>query len=148
MDLSKVFDTIIHELLIAKLHAYMFSKDVLKLIFSCLSDWSQGTKIHKSFSPWSALLQWVPQGSVLGLILLNISFNDLFCVLPCDVCNFADDATPYVFNKNLQLLSYKIILILSLNGLKIIIWKWFHLFISVHKFEHLWADKICEAITF
>ena len=57
MDLSKVFDTITHELLIAKLHAYVFSKDVLKLIFSCLSDQSQGTKIHKSFSPWSALLQ-------------------------------------------------------------------------------------------
>ena len=38
MDLSKAFDTINHELLIAKLNAYGFSKDALKLIFSYMSD--------------------------------------------------------------------------------------------------------------
>ena len=32
MDLSKVFDTINHELLTAKLYAYGFSKNALKLI--------------------------------------------------------------------------------------------------------------------
>ena len=38
MDLSKIFDTINHELLIAKLHAYGFSKEALTLIASYLSD--------------------------------------------------------------------------------------------------------------
>ena len=38
MDLSKAFDTINHELLIAKLYAYGFSKDALKLINSYMSD--------------------------------------------------------------------------------------------------------------
>ena len=38
MDLSKAFDTINHELLIAKLHAYGFSKEALTLIPSYLSD--------------------------------------------------------------------------------------------------------------
>ena len=38
MDLSKAFDTINHELLIAKLYACGFSKDALKLIFSYMSD--------------------------------------------------------------------------------------------------------------
>ena len=38
MDLSKAFDTINHELLIAKLYAYGFSKGALKLIHSYLSD--------------------------------------------------------------------------------------------------------------
>ena len=34
MDLSKAFDIINHELVIAKLYAYGYSKDALKLIFS------------------------------------------------------------------------------------------------------------------
>ena len=56
MDLSKAFDTINHELLIAKLYAYGFSKDALKLINSYMSDRWHRTKIDKSFSCWSALL--------------------------------------------------------------------------------------------
>ena len=49
MDLSKAFDTINHELLIAKLHAYVFSKQALKILFSYMSDRWQRTKINKSF---------------------------------------------------------------------------------------------------
>ena len=37
-DLSKAFDCLPHELLIAKLNAYGFSHNSLKLIFSYLSD--------------------------------------------------------------------------------------------------------------
>ena len=50
MDLSKAFDTINHELLIAKLYAYGLSKDALKLIHSYMSDPWQRTKIDISFS--------------------------------------------------------------------------------------------------
>ena len=46
MDLSKAFDTINHELLIAKLHAYGFDKNALKLIFSYISDRWQRTRIN------------------------------------------------------------------------------------------------------
>ena len=48
MDLSKAFDTINHELLIAKLHAYGFNLDSLEIIFSYLSDRWQRTKINTS----------------------------------------------------------------------------------------------------
>ena len=102
MDLSKAFVTINHELLIAKLNAYGFSKDALKLIFNDVSDRWERSKINKSFSSWSALLQGVSQGSALGPILFKIYLNDLFYFLRCDVCNFADDVTPYVCGKYLD----------------------------------------------
>ena len=50
MNLSKAFDTINHELLIAKSCAYGFSKDALKLIPSFISHRWQRLKIDKSAS--------------------------------------------------------------------------------------------------
>ena len=66
MELSKAFDTLNHELLIAKLHAYGFNRDSLKLINDYLPNRWQRTKINKSFSSWAEFIQGVPQGSVLG----------------------------------------------------------------------------------
>ena len=52
MDLSKAFDTLNHELLIAKLHAYGFDKKSLSLINSYLTDRWQRVKIGTAFSSW------------------------------------------------------------------------------------------------
>ena len=50
MDLSKAFDTISHDLLIAKLHAYGFSRNALKLVHSYLNDRWQRTNINTNHS--------------------------------------------------------------------------------------------------
>ena len=50
MDISKAFDTIDHNLLIAKLNAYGFSKSALRLIKCYLTNRWQRTKINTSFS--------------------------------------------------------------------------------------------------
>ena len=50
MDLSKAFDTINHQLLIAKLYAYGFTIDALDLILDYLTDHWQRTKINASLT--------------------------------------------------------------------------------------------------
>ena len=102
MDLSKAFDTINHKLLIAKLHAYGVIRESLLIIISYLSDHWQHVKIDSSFSPLWKVTQGVPQRSVLGLLLFYIYLNDLFCALKdIEVCNFADDTTPFVCDLDL-----------------------------------------------
>ena len=69
MDLSIASDTIKHDLVITKLHAYGFSKEPLKLLHSLSNRWHR-TKINKHFSSWQELIQGVLQGSILGPLFL------------------------------------------------------------------------------
>ena len=50
MDISKAFDTINYELLIAKLHAYGFTNPALKMVYSYLKNRWHRTKINTTFS--------------------------------------------------------------------------------------------------
>ena len=90
-DLTKTFDCIYHDLLIAKLNAYGFSYMPLCLIFDYLSGRKQRTKVNESFSTFLEILFGVPQGSILGPLLFNIQ-----------MVNFADDCSPYEFNQSIN----------------------------------------------
>ena len=78
VDLSKVFDCIVHDLLLAKLNAYGFDYNSLKLINCFQRVRKFRTKIGSSYGSYLDLLVVAPQGSTLGLLLFNIYMCILF----------------------------------------------------------------------
>ena len=109
MDLSKAYDCVSHDLIIAKLEAYGVDENSLRLIRNYLSQRQQRVKVGSSLSEWLEIILGVPQGSILGPILLNVFINDLIIFIKeTDICNFADDTTLYACGKELDTISFKL----------------------------------------
>ena len=101
MDLSKEFDCIPHNLLIAKLHAHGFNKKALNFL-SYLKHRKKVLQLNDTESFFQILLSGVPQGSILGPILVNLFINGLFFFIKeTELANFADDNTIYMGSKDL-----------------------------------------------
>ena len=99
-DLSKAFDCIPHDLIIAKLEAYGFHIDTLKLIHDYLSNRKQRVKVNDTYSSWKDIFYGVPQRSILGPLLFNIHLFDLFYFLEdSDIASYADDTIIYPVNE-------------------------------------------------
>ena len=103
MDSSKAFDSLNHELLLAKLKAYGLDSNLVSFMKSYLTNRFQRCKINNSFSEWGKVLNGVPRGSFLGPLLFNIFLNDIFLSLQkCDLENYADDSTLYTSDKSIS----------------------------------------------
>ncbi len=140
-DLSKAFDCLLHDLLIAKLHAYGFDYLSLKLIHSYLTGRKQRVRVNASFSEWSNIDDGVPQGSILGPELYNYYANDLFLFILLEVANYADDNSPFCTAptiprviENLEADAKNLLSWIQYNGLKA----------NPEKFHLLLSDKDVE----
>ena len=90
-------------MLIAKLNAYGLPLPALKLVHNYLQNCKQRTKNGTAYSLWEEIFSRVPQGSILGPLLFNIFFCNLFLTIESNYfTNYADDTTPYVIANNAE----------------------------------------------
>ena len=70
-DLSKAFDCIAQNLLIAKLVACGFSDTALRYVYSYLRNRKLCERINNTYSNYQKIKSALPQGSILGPIFFN-----------------------------------------------------------------------------
>ena len=106
-DLSKAFDCIDHQLLIAKLYGHGFDKYFLYFINSYLKGRKQRTNINFTARLLRFFLVYYI-GSILGPLFLNIYICDLFLEnSDIDIGNYSDDNTPVYQTLILSFLKFK-----------------------------------------
>ena len=100
MNLSKAFDFVSHDLLIAKLEACGINENLLAYLHSYLSNRKQCVRINNVISDFEIVLSGVPQ---VNPILFNCFFNDFFYFIEkASVYNFADVNTLSIFEETIQ----------------------------------------------
>ena len=83
LDFQKAFDTILHQRLLSKVHAYGIRGKVYEWIRNFLLNRRQRVVLNNSKSTWSEVISGVPQGSVLGPLIFILYLNDIPDVISC-----------------------------------------------------------------
>ena len=95
MDLSKAYDCLPHDL-VAKLEAYGVGKAALNLISNYLSHRKQRIKVGSSYSDWYEIVRGVPQGSILGPLLLTYLLMISFFLLKRQILAILLPTIPFI----------------------------------------------------
>ena len=103
-DLSKAFDTLNHNILLAKLEHYGIRGTALQWFTSYLHDRKQFKEWHGQKSPLAHIETGVPQGSILGPLLFLIYINDLPSATKLKSVIYADDTNLLIKGQNLTTL--------------------------------------------
>ena len=96
IDLKKAYDTVNHEILLAKLNLYSLDGKELNWFKSYLENRRQYCKVNGKVSKTEVVNCGVPQGSCLGPLLFLVYINDLpNCLEKSNVSMYADDTCLY-----------------------------------------------------
>ena len=99
--LSKPFHCILHDLLIAKLAAYDFDYQSLRIMESFLYNRQQRTKINNAFSRYSEII-WSSTSVNSGSLTFHYLRDIFFEIIEYDIASYADNNTSYNFDFNLD----------------------------------------------
>ena len=94
-DFPKAFDEVPHNKLCHKLASYGIKGPILEWIWDFLSNRTQKILVGGQISETTAVLSGVPQGTVLGPLLLLCYTNDLLRFIKSKVRMYADDTLVY-----------------------------------------------------
>ena len=109
LDFSKAFDTDDHKIVLQKLYHYGIRGPAYDWFYSYLTDRKQYVTYNGIYSNTNNIMCGVPQGSILGPLLLLVYINDL-----CSVCEytipilFADDTKLFCSRKDLETIQMEI----------------------------------------
>ena len=144
MDLSKAFNTINHDLLLAELRAYEFSNNALNLMCSYLKNRKERTQINNNFSSEKDIIAGVPQGFIDGPLLFNLFINDIIFFITTFLSNYTGDNSLYNTGKDLELV--KFVLVKYFRAVK----EWFYenfMILNPGKCHYIFAmEKILKLI--
>ena len=91
LDFQKAFDKVPHQRLLLKLKSHGMGNSIINWIEQWLNDRRQRVVVDGEVFCWKPVLSGVPQGSVLGPILLLVYINDLEEGVTGTILKFADD---------------------------------------------------------
>ena len=75
--------------------------DALKLVYDYLLNKKQRVKTNEACSSWKDVEYDIPKGSILGLLLFNIHFGDLFYFIEdLKISSYVVDTTIYTVKRN------------------------------------------------
>ena len=111
LDISKAFDKVWHERIIFKLKQNGILDDVLNILSNFLKNRKQRVTLNGQSSSWTNVNAEVPQGSVLGPLLLLIYINNLSDGLSSNAKLVADDTSLFSVVHDINVSAIELLLV-------------------------------------